>query len=209
MPELTRKEREKKRKRDEILEASLSVFAQKGYHGATMAEISQASEYPLGTIYKFFQGKEQIYYVMVRDIGIALGDILLEVFSQEDWSPSKKIKEYLKRFISYGIEKSNSFLLYNSQRSSIDAVLFPNINETINKLHNKMRHLLTDIFKEGIEKGEFMDYPPEEMSNMYSSITFSTIWNLTSGEEISEEELEAKIDNIFNIFTKGVIQEKS
>ncbi len=48
MTELTRKEREKKRKRDEILEASLSVFVQKGYHGATMAEISQASEYPPG-----------------------------------------------------------------------------------------------------------------------------------------------------------------
>ena len=87
MEPLSRKEREKKRKREEILAAALSVFAQKGYHGATMAEISQVSEYPLGTIYKFFQGKERIYHEMVMETGVALGDILLDIIKKNEGSP--------------------------------------------------------------------------------------------------------------------------
>jgi AcrR family transcriptional regulator len=201
MEPLSRKEREKKRKREEILAAALSVIAQKGYHGATMAEISQISEYPLGTIYKFFQGKEQIYYEMIVETGVALGDILLDIIEKNDGSPKDQIRKCFNEYLKYGIEKREYFLVYNSQRSSIDAVLVPNINKSINKLHNKMNELLADIFEEGIKQGEFKDHPPLDMANVFSSVVFSTIWLIMGDPDNYGQK---KIDNIFSIFMEGV-----
>ncbi|MCP3925708.1 MAG: TetR/AcrR family transcriptional regulator [Desulfobacterales bacterium] len=204
MEQLSRKEREKKRKREEILTAALSVFAQKGYHGATMAEISQVSEYPLGTIYKFFQGKEQIYHEMIRETGVALGDILLNIIENDDCSPIDQIKKCFNEYIQYGIEKRDYFLIYNSQRSSIDAVLVPNINKSINKLHNKMNELLADIFEKGIEQGQFKSHSTAEMAHVFSSVVFSTIWMLIGEHESVETE---RLDNLFAIFMEGICVE--
>jgi AcrR family transcriptional regulator len=69
----------KRNKKNEIIRAAEQVFAAGGYHGTTMAQISQASEYPLGTIYKFFSGKEQIYHDLVLSKGIELGEILIGI----------------------------------------------------------------------------------------------------------------------------------
>lgn len=204
MAQLTRKEREQIRKREEILSASLTVFAQKGYHGATMSEISKISEYPLGTIYKFFQGKEYIYHEMVLKTCIALGDILLDIISKSDWSPTKKINEYLKQYVNFGLQNKDYFLVYNSQRNMVDEVLVPNTNQKITKLHNKMLELLGDIFREGIEKKEFRDFPEDEMASIFSSITFSTIWSCAADENISKEKLDKKLETIFNIYSMGV-----
>lgn len=201
MEPLSRKEREKKRKREEILAAAISVFAQKGYHGATMAEISQVSEYPLGTIYKFFQGKERIYHEMVMETGVALGDILLDIIKKNEGSPKDQIRKCFNEYLKYGIQRREYFLIYNSQRSSIDAVLVPNINKSINKLHNKMNELLADIFEEGIKQGEFKDHPPLEMANVFSSVVFSTIWLIMGDPENYGQK---KIDSIFSIFMEGV-----
>jgi AcrR family transcriptional regulator len=76
MASLTRKERDDKRKRREILAAALAVFAEGGFHNTTMARISKAAQYPLGTIYKYFPGKKEMYHDLVIERVHELGRIL-------------------------------------------------------------------------------------------------------------------------------------
>ena len=56
-----RKDRERERHRREILKAAERIFARKGYQGATVEEIAKEAEFAVGTIYKFFKGKEELY----------------------------------------------------------------------------------------------------------------------------------------------------
>ncbi len=60
--QLPRKDRERERHRTEILEAAERVFAFKGYQGATVEEIAREAEFAVGTIYKYFKGKEELYF---------------------------------------------------------------------------------------------------------------------------------------------------
>jgi TetR/AcrR family transcriptional regulator len=56
-----RKEREKERRREEILDAAQKVFFEKGLAPATMDEIADAAELSKATLYLHFVSKEDLY----------------------------------------------------------------------------------------------------------------------------------------------------
>ncbi|MEN6472395.1 MAG: helix-turn-helix domain-containing protein, partial [Syntrophaceae bacterium] len=62
---LPRREREKERQRQEMLEAALGLFSDKGYHNVTMHEIAEKAEFAIGTLYKFFRNKEDLYRTLI------------------------------------------------------------------------------------------------------------------------------------------------
>ena len=51
---------DKERKRAEILEAAMTVFAQKGFHRSKMEEVAVAAGIGKGTIYEYFESKHQL-----------------------------------------------------------------------------------------------------------------------------------------------------
>lgn len=82
---LPRKEREYRRHRDEILIAAESVFVREGYHAATVEQIARQAEFSVGTIYNFFEGKEDLYVRVLERIALDFLDRLeKEVLSLAD-----------------------------------------------------------------------------------------------------------------------------
>jgi AcrR family transcriptional regulator len=67
MDKAERKEREFNLRRAEILEQAGKIFAAKGFHNTTVAEIARASGFAVGTLYQFFESKEQLYTVMLTE----------------------------------------------------------------------------------------------------------------------------------------------
>jgi AcrR family transcriptional regulator len=69
-----RREREKERRRNEILDAAEKVFFSKGVSEATMDEIAEAAELSKGTLYLYFNSKEEIYFgINLRALRILRG----------------------------------------------------------------------------------------------------------------------------------------
>jgi AcrR family transcriptional regulator len=67
MEKSKRKQMEFQLRRTEILSEAEKIFAAKGFHNATMAEIATASGFATGTLYQFFEGKENLYNIMVSE----------------------------------------------------------------------------------------------------------------------------------------------
>jgi TetR/AcrR family transcriptional regulator, repressor of fatR-cypB operon len=66
---LTRRERERVFRRQEMLKAAQAVFAEKGYQNATLDEIAQRAEYGKGTLYNYFEGgKEEILFAVFDEL---------------------------------------------------------------------------------------------------------------------------------------------
>lgn len=199
---LSRKEREHKRRREEILEAALSVFAERGYYGTTMAQISQRSEYPLGTIYKYFSGKEQIFHDMVMDRGFRLGRLIAEAASRKDLPPKERAYACLMANATF-LRSNQAFVrVYISLRSSVDMILSPEFSADINRMHDRMLAIYTEIFQEGVEKGAFRPYPAEDLSMLFYGVIFSAIWPWVSGNREAYD-IEAWLNRAFELLTKG------
>src|SRR5258708_19422374 len=69
-PEKRRGERRRARTRAAILEAARQVFARRGYHDASIAEITELADIAVGTFYLYFRDKDEAF-TMVLEEGFA------------------------------------------------------------------------------------------------------------------------------------------
>ena len=70
----------KDERRAQLVQAAQAVFAQRGYHAATVDDITRAAGVAKGTFYLYFDEKREIYYEVIRgflalikDIGRSIG----------------------------------------------------------------------------------------------------------------------------------------
>ncbi len=67
-PLLSRRERERVARREAMLDAALTVFADNGFEGATVDEIAERAEFGKGTIYNYFpDGKDELYMALFEE----------------------------------------------------------------------------------------------------------------------------------------------
>ena len=135
----------KARKRKRIIEASTKIFAEKGYDGATISEIAKEAEVADGTIYEYYQSKENLIVNIPEEY-------LLELLSYiDETSPEKK----LERVILF------CFRFFNNNRyftSILVLMLRPNrkfYKSESDKILGKICDKITEIIVKGREQGVF------------------------------------------------------
>ena len=92
---LPRREREKLRQRTEMLATALDLFSQKGYHNVSMQEIAEKAEFAIGTLYKFFQNKEDLYKTMVLERLDDFEEAFRRAMAQSD-DEIEKLRHYVR-----------------------------------------------------------------------------------------------------------------
>ena len=61
-----RKEREKLKRREDILDAAAKIFFSKGIHNSTMDDVAAEAELSKGTLYLYFKSKEEIHWEITQ-----------------------------------------------------------------------------------------------------------------------------------------------
>ncbi len=61
-----RKVREKERRRRDILDAAERVFFSKGYESSTMDDVADEAELSKGTLYLYFNGKDELHFAIME-----------------------------------------------------------------------------------------------------------------------------------------------
>lgn len=69
-----RREREIALRREDILAAASQAFGDKGFQGAQVAEIANAAEVSLNSVYGLFKGKEELYEAVISRAAKTVGD---------------------------------------------------------------------------------------------------------------------------------------
>jgi AcrR family transcriptional regulator len=65
-------DRDKEERRAEILAAAKKVFARKGYHATTIADIAKTAKLSYGSIYWYFESKDALFHELMESEGQAL-----------------------------------------------------------------------------------------------------------------------------------------
>ena len=108
---MTRKERERLFRKQEIIDASVKLFAGKGFNNTTLDEIAASSEFGKGTIYNYFNSKEEIYSAIVEDVSINLKQIVQQADKATE-SASDFIKTYTSGLFIYCLSNKEAFVLF-------------------------------------------------------------------------------------------------
>jgi AcrR family transcriptional regulator len=64
-----RRERQAAQKLDQILDAAASLFAQHGFHRTTTKDIAQAADVSEGTLYNYFDNKNDLLFSILERLG--------------------------------------------------------------------------------------------------------------------------------------------
>ena len=86
-------------KRNAVLEAAMVVFSNKGFHDAHVDEIAELAGVAKGTVYRYFESKEEILKEIIRGNHNRLVEGLNIIFSKDG-----HILELIKEAISYYID---------------------------------------------------------------------------------------------------------
>ncbi len=91
-----------RRRKDErpgdIIAAALSVFAEKGFAGARMEEIARRAGISKGTLYLYFETKEDMFRAVVREVVVPNIEVVQKAVLTADLSFATMVRTLLPRF---------------------------------------------------------------------------------------------------------------
>jgi len=154
-----RKEREKERHRREILDAAEKVFVRKGHYLATVEEIAEEAEFSVGTIYNFFENKEDLYVRVIEKIAHDFFDVFeKKVLSNDD--PVETIGALIELRLTLFERHRGFFRVFfeTSPASHVDPVKA--LPKNLAVLYDDYIASVSAIFKHGMKKGLFEKTDP-------------------------------------------------
>lgn len=88
-PKVPRRERERLRHRQEILDAARQLVADRGIEGVTVEQVAKQAEFAIGSIYRHFSAKEDLILAVVGDFADSLIDEIEGVIQAPDPYPQR------------------------------------------------------------------------------------------------------------------------
>jgi AcrR family transcriptional regulator len=198
---ISRKEREYLAHRGEILLAAEKVFAAKGFFSTTMSDIAREAEFGTGSLYKYFKSKEDLYFTLIDEKVEEINGPVKAELSQE--TPAvERIKNVLGWQFEFFERNRDFFRIYASERSRFEWTVKDELGKD---LHEKMVvyiHLLAEVMRQGIERGEFRLLNPMDLAHALVGIVNSFVFEWIISRE--SYPLVSKLDTVLEIFLGGV-----
>ncbi|MBP1727447.1 MAG: transcriptional regulator, TetR family [Deltaproteobacteria bacterium] len=200
---LPRREREKLRQRQEMLAAAFDLFSQKGYHNVSMHEIAVKAEFAIGTLYRFFDNKEDLYKALVLEQCDKFEDAVARAIGDGD-DEVEKLRNYVRtkgeRF--RGNLPFVRLFLAESRGASFN--IKAGLDEELRKRYYAFLERLALIFDSGIKNKRFKNVTdPYHLAVALDSVVdaFLLLW-LDAPERHPYPE---DPDTILDIFLKGLV----
>lgn len=205
-----RKQRERERRRQQIMVAAKRIFSSKGFSKTTMEDIAKEAELSPGTLYLYFKNKDELYASLSLRILQYLLIRLEHVASESELSTDERI--LMLKDVLYDVYTFDPLMLLNMfhvQSSETLNNLSPELLSEIQRLTNQALGNMADLFKRGVEKKLFIPAEPSTFADI--------LWALFTGIVLLEERkqmiinekdyVKNKLDTTFEIFLKGIRME--
>jgi len=202
-----RKEREKERRRQQIMVAAKRVFSDRGFNKATMEDIAQEAELSPGTLYLYFKNKEELYASLSLRILQYLLIRVENVNDEKGAGPVEKLNSMMEAM--YDVYEFDPLIIINMfhlQSSETLKNLSPELMAEIKELSRKSLSAIAKIFKDGVNEGLFIDKHPVALADTFWALFSGVVLWLTSKKLIDEQKdyLKQTLDIAFEIFRRGI-----
>jgi TetR/AcrR family transcriptional regulator len=200
---LTRREREKIAHRDEIFAAALDLFSEKGFHNVSMHEIARKAEFAIGTLYKFFENKEDLYKALVLKQAEKFHSALTRAI-EEPVNEIEKIRNYIRAKGEVFTANVSMIRLYFAETRGASFNIMAGLDSEIRERYGHFLETLASVFASGMEKKLFKKIAdPYHLAVAIESLTnaFLFLWLEAPDRHPYPEDP----DVILNILFKGLV----
>ncbi|MDH5671028.1 MAG: TetR/AcrR family transcriptional regulator [Myxococcales bacterium] len=143
-----RAEARRERRREEILMAAAVVFAQRGYHAASVSDVIDAAEISRGTFYLYFDGKDALFLELMRSFTRQIVEVV-RVVDADGPDPGAEIRANIRRVVDVVFDNRDLTLMVLRE----DIGLRPDVDEHLERFYGFVREMLEGALVNGAEHG--------------------------------------------------------
>jgi AcrR family transcriptional regulator len=202
-----RRKKEKENRKNSILKAARKLFFERGFKSVTVDLIAAKAEVSKGSIYLYFDSKEEIYTQILISANVEHHK-LLENFSKREGTASELLLAFARNYIDFFLENNELFrILMTFMLHSESMNLTEDQNTQLIHTTNENIRMISEILQKGIDSGEFVPLP-----DIWQ--TQNAIWGLLNGiislyiytgaPEKRAERIHTTVRDSLSVFIKGI-----
>ena len=184
-------------KEQAILEAAARVFSGKQFHEVLIDDVAARAHVGKGTIYRYFQTKEDLFFAAILHSFDELSNALAVSLEQET-SPVRRLERIAREVLSFSWERRDLFaLLLSGERR------FPEREEEVQKRREAISRLVQEAILEGIRRREFRGIDARMGAELFRGMIRAAKFLRPR-----EETLDELVSEIVGIFTRGIQRDR-
>jgi AcrR family transcriptional regulator len=203
---LTRGNRE-----EEILDAAVKIFADKGFSAATTNEIAREAGIAEGTIFRYFETKKDILTKVMIKLVAVIGEKIMSkrltvIFQNNKHMNEKELLKYLLKD-----RLAMSLKYFDMVKVVLTEIQYhEDLKETfINNIIMKGKDILTLYFKNGIEEGTFKDMDISIVIRSFLGMMGMFVIQKQFMPEVITMEDDEQLDTMIDIFLYGISNKRN
>lgn len=194
-------ERAKLERRRQIIEAAKAVFADAGYHGASIHAIIERAQIARGTFYLYFASKEAVFDSILDQ---AMGDLRarmhrIEVDDPNAPPPQVQLRAQVVATLEYIVRDRALAMLLLSAGHTPDA----EAAERLDQFFGEVRDLLRRAFESGMEIGLLRKVQPGLAASAMLGMIRGIVEMLVTQPEAPE--VDSVVDELLLVALRGVL----
>lgn len=203
----SRKERERQFRRNDIISVAIKIFAEKGFNHTTLDEIAEISEYGKGTIYNYFDSKEDLYLGIIEKL---FSDQLAEMekLDTEVEDPREYLKKLTYSFVDYCLSNKDEFKLLLRIRLEMFNDNWIVKSVTLEEIHDRIIAIYRNVFIKGMDMGIIRSMDLDALIILYRNLILPYIYNLIFCLPLEKVDMERESEFIVSILFNGILTQK-
>lgn len=185
----------KKSRKQEIIKAAAVLFSQKSYHDVTVDQIAEQVGVAKGTIYIYFESKENLYLGILEHTHETIESILVKEIEKNDPAP-QKLKKVLTLIFQFYFQNRDVLRILTRDETR----LIREHSDFTERWRHRRIKLYRKILEKGIKEGSFRPANTELMALIIFGLVGSVMSyypkDMTAGE-IAEE--------VFSMISEGIM----
>ncbi len=202
-----RREREKARRREDILQAAREVFFRNGFGRATVDDIAAQAEVSKGTVYLYFESKEAILAHLVLEGLEILSDELETAYApQKDLAADERVRRLARAYLKFSKNHPQYLRLlmafdHGQFRQRVPAPLY----EEISQRSLASLYWVEQAFEQGRMSGQFVIADSRRAAGVLWASLNGVLFLLDHPlrQEILGVSLEALFDSTLELLLRG------
>lgn len=182
-----RREREKEARKGQILTAARNLLFEKGIQATSINQIARKAELGVGTIYFYYQSKEEIFY-WLQEEGLDILFNTIDAIGREDASPDEKLRRTGSAYLEFSNRHKDYFDIINYFLATPTVILGPEMKQRIDRKGSRILALIEHFVHAGIEDGSLRSVDSKKWAVMF----WGALHGLTQFKKLEDTVLEGE-----------------
>lgn len=197
-------ERQKSERRRQIIEAAKAVFADAGYHGASIHAIIERAQIARGTFYLYFESKAAVFDSILDEAMRELRGRIkrIDVETPNAVPPQQQLREQVIATLEYIVQDRALATLLMSAGHTPDA----EAAERLDQFFAEVRGLLERAMESGMEIGLLRKVDPQLAAAAMLGMFRGVVEQLTTQRQGPLPPIENVVAEVLMIALRGVLK---